>query len=154
MSSPAITFDPIGFVARYPEFAALTQAQLTAYFAEAALYCANDTCNPAFVAGVLGPLLNMLTAHIAWLYAPRTSDLPSPVGAVASPLVGRITTASEGSVSVSTTSDYPPGTPQWFQQTNYGSSYWAATAQFRTMRYVVGPRAFGYPGLRGYGGFS
>jgi hypothetical protein len=56
-------------------------------------------------------------------------------GQQASPLVGRIDNASEGSVAVATQNDYPPGTPQWFQQTKYGSDYWAASAPFRTMRY-------------------
>ena len=68
-----IVFDPAAFVARYPEFAGLTTAQLNAYFAETGLYCVNATWNPAYGAGVLGLMLNMLTAHIAWLYAPRAT---------------------------------------------------------------------------------
>ena len=138
-----IVFDPAAFVARYPEFAGLTTAQLNAYFAETGLYCVNATWNPAYGAGVLGLMLNMLTAHIAWLYAPRANGLPSAGGASASPLVGRVSSATEGSVSVSTESDYPPGSAQWYVQTSYGASYWAAAAPFRTMQYRGAVRRLG-----------
>ena len=155
-TTPPVVFDPAGFVARYPEFAALTTAQLTAYFSEACLYCANSTSNPAYCAGVLPQLLNMMTAHVAWLYAPQAGGLPAPTGSPASPLVGRITNASEGTVSVATANDYPPGSVQWYQQTTYGASYWAATAQFRTMQYRTSPRRLmgGWGAGFGRGGLS
>ena len=153
-TTPPVTFDPTGFVALYPEFAALTPTQLTAYFSEACLYCSNDVCNPAWGAGVLPQLLNMLTAHVAWLRAPTSGGLPAAQGAAPSSLVGRITSATEGTVSVGTTADYPPGSAQWYTSTTYGAAYWAATAQFRTMRFVRAPRrSYGY-GYRGYGGLS
>ena len=137
---PPIVFDQSGFVARYPEFGALSSAQLLSYFNEAGLYCANDTCNPAFNVGVLPTLLNMVTAHIAWLNAPRDgSGVPAQVGAPASPIVGRIANATEGSVSLATQNDYPPGSAQWWQQTKYGAAYWQASASFRTMRYAANP---------------
>ena len=79
-------------------------------------------------------LLGMVTAHIAALNAPLS-------GHPASTLVGRISSATEGSVTVATQNDYPPGTAQWWQQTKYGAAFWAASAQFRTARYVHGPRA-------------
>ena len=56
-----------------------------------------------------------------------------------SPLVGRITSATEGSVSVSTQFDVPPGSAQWFAQTLYGAEFWTATAAYRTMRYLPSP---------------
>lgn len=137
---PAVTFNYAGFIARYPEFAGLSTDQADAYFGEAGLYCTNETTNPAFPAGILPTLLNMLTAHIAWLNAPRDANgLPASSGAPASPIVGRISSASEGSVSVQTESQYPPGTAQWYQQTKYGAAYWAATAPYRTMRYAAQP---------------
>jgi hypothetical protein len=76
-------------------------------------------------------LLNMLTAHLAALYAGVNGQSPSP-------LVGRINTATEGSVSVGAAMDGVPGTAAWFLQTKYGASFWQATARYRTMRYVPG----------------
>ena len=83
----------------------------------------------------------MLTAHLAWLYAPRDANgNPASTGQIAPPLVGRISTASEGSVSVSTelTSSGSPS-EAFFSQTKYGLSFWQATAQFRTARYAARP---------------
>lgn len=77
-------------------------------------------------------LLNMATAHIAALNSPLN-------GQASSPLVGRITNASEGSVSVQTQFDVPPGSAQWWAQTKYGAAFYAATAQFRVMQYFPGP---------------
>ena len=87
----------------------------------------------------------MLAAHIAQLNAPQINGQPG-TGAGNAPapnIVGRIANASEGSVSVSTQLDLPPGSSQWFAQTKYGLAYWQATAAYRTMRYIPGPyRAF------------
>lgn len=139
-----VTFSHALWVARYPEFAAVSSDLGQLYFDEAGLYCANDPCNP--VGASLSALLYMMTSHIAWLNAPRDArGMPSTTGKPASPIVGRISTASEGSVSVSTENSYEPGTPQWYQQTTYGAAYWAATAGFRTMRYMAQPTVIGQP---------
>lgn len=141
--SPPVTFDPAAFVARYPEFAAVSPTLLGAYFEEAALYCSNSTANPAFPDGTLPTLLNMLTAHIAWLNAPRDADgNPASTGDPASPLVGRINSATEGSVTVQADiGDAAAGSPSqpWYMQTKYGAAYWAATAQYRTAFPVLNP---------------
>lgn len=134
-----VTFDYTAWVTRYPEFASPGGTQPVAsplaqeYFDEATLYQANNGAGPIRDAGQALRLLNMLTAHIASLNAPSAS------GDVAPNLVGRISSAGEGSVNVSSENNYPPGTPQWYQQTKYGAAWWAATAQFRTMRYRPGP---------------
>ena len=71
------------------------------------------------------------------------------------PLVGRVASASEGSVSVSL--EYASSTSvnqAWFFQTPYGAQFWQATAAYRQMRYVAPmPRNFnpwppggGWPG--------
>lgn len=129
------TFDYPTWAARYPEFSAVSSALAQAYFGEATLYLANDGTGPVQDAGQQLALLNMLTAHIAALNA-GTNGQP------ASPLVGRIAHASEGSVSVSTEMPAMPGSAAWFMQTKYGLSYWQATAQYRTMRYVPGRQPF------------
>lgn len=141
MADAPVTFNYGTWLQRYPEFKGVDQALATLYFNEASLYCVNSISNPAFPNGTLPALLNMLTAHIAWLNSPRdVNGNPASGGSQPpSPLVGRISQATEGSVSVSAESDYPPGTPQWYQQSRYGSAYWAATAPYRTARYAARP---------------
>lgn len=82
--------------------------------------------------------LNMLTAHIAALNASINGQSPSP-------LVGRISNASEGSVSVGVQMDLAPGSAQWFAQTKYGIAYWQASLQFRSMLYFPGPAPVANP---------
>lgn len=138
--TPAVTFNYSVWVARYPEFVNVGQPLAQSYFDDAGLYCANDACNPAFC--ILPTLLNMLTAHIAWLNAPRdAAGNPSSTGTQPAPsLVGRISAATEGSVSVTSEYDSDAGPSQaWFLQTKYGAAFWQATAQFRTMRYGARP---------------
>lgn len=124
-----VVFDYSTWRLRYPELAASVNDALAAlYFAEATLYLNNTPTSLVCDLPQRAMCLNMLTAHIAALNS-----------AASSPIVGRIASASEGSVSVSTENSYPPGTVQWYQQTKYGAAYWAATARFRTMRYIPSP---------------
>ncbi|TAL90909.1 MAG: DUF4054 domain-containing protein [Candidimonas sp.] len=136
MATGVVDFDYSGWSARYPEFSTSVSAGLAQqYFNEAQLYCDNTPCSPvtdASPGGQRAVFLNMLTAHIAALNAPLN-------GQPSSPLVGRINSAAEGSVSVQTQLDMPAGTAQWYTQTKYGIAYWTATAQFRMMQYVPGP---------------
>ena len=131
MATGIVTFDYILWAARYPELSAFVSQPLAqAFFNEATLYC--DNTPTSIVQDVVrrSTLLNMLTAHIAQLNA--------ALGAPSSQLVGRISSAGQGSVNVSTEMNFPPGSSQWFNQTKYGAAFWAATMQERTMRYVPG----------------
>jgi hypothetical protein len=133
---PPVVFNYATWIARYPEFSCISQALAQEYFNEANLYCANNTCNPAFSSGTLPTLLNMLTAHIASLNAPLASGQPS------SSIVGRVDQAAEGSVNVhADMGDADAGSPSqaWYLQTKYGAAYWYATAVYRTARYVANP---------------
>lgn len=133
MTAGIVTFNFATWAARYPNLAAwVNESIATMYFAEATLYCDNTPCSPVCNLTQRAMFLNMLTAHIAQLNANINGQAPSG-------LVGRISSASEGSVSVSVENNYPAGTVQWFQQTPYGSSYWAASAQFRMALYMPGP---------------
>ena len=120
--------------ARYPELAAyVPQPTAQLFFNEATLYCDNTATSPitdSSVGGQREMLLYMLTSHIIALNA--------NLGAAPSPLVGRIASANQGSVSVSVENNYAPGSAQWFQQSKYGSAFWAATKQFRKFLYVHG----------------
>lgn len=150
----SVAFDYTGWLVRYPEFTSVEEPLAQAYFDEATLYCDNTEVSivpydPLALPPVItrATLLNMLTAHIAALYS-------GVGGAGSSGLVGRISSATEGSVNVSAENNYPAGTPQWYQQTKYGSSFWAATAQWRTMLYRPQASRFGFQPLPEDVGYS
>lgn len=127
-----VSFDYSAWAARYPELStSVPQPLAQQYFNEATLYCDNTPCSIVTDLVMRAVLLNMLTAHIAALNAPLN-------GQSSSPLVGRINSATEGSVSVGTQLDMPPGSAQWYSQTKYGLAFWQATVQFRSMQYVPG----------------
>ena len=130
-----VSFDYAGWIARYPEFALVNEPTANAYFAEAQVYHDNSGVGEPTDATVQLVLLNMMTAHIASRYAIIAGVAPSP-------LVGRISSATEGSVSVGVEGfgNALPGSQVWFSQTKYGLDYWFATTPYRTMRYVPGPR--------------
>lgn len=140
MGAGPVTFSYDSWIARYPEFATVSEATATEYFAEAGLYCDNTAESPVQDATQLLMLLNMVTAHIAALNAGIN-------GQPASPLVGRISQATEGSVSVTSEMLLQPGSAAWFQQTKYGAGFWAATMQYRSFQYrAPRPRNFNpYP---------
>lgn len=126
-----VVFDPAAFKARYPEFSTVDDGTLTAYFYEATLYLNNSESSLVTDVTQRSVLLNMAVAHLAALYSGVSGQAPSQ-------LVGRITQASEGSVSVSSDIGPVSNSSAWWMQTKYGASYWAATAPYRTMRYRSG----------------
>jgi hypothetical protein len=126
-----VAFDIVAFRARYPEFASVPDATLVAYFSEAGLYLNNTDTSLVTDTGIRSTLLNMLTAHIAALNSGVNGQAPSDI-------VGRVSQASEGSVSVSADMGVVTGSAAWFLQTKYGAAYWQASAAFRTFRYVTG----------------
>jgi hypothetical protein len=131
MTAGVVVFDYPTWAARYPELAASVGAPLAAmYFAEAGLYCDNAATSIISDLTRRALILNMLTAHIAALNA-SVNGQPAPG------LVGRIASATEGSVTVS--ADYQvPGTAAWYAQTRYGAAAWQAMASNRTAFFVPG----------------
>ncbi len=122
-----VVFNPAAFIARYPEFAAVSPTLLGDYFTEATIYCNNTDQSPVTDIAVRTIFLNMLTAHIAAL-----ADASRPVG--------RIDSATEGSVSAHMAySNAVAGTMAWYIQTQYGASYWTASKPFRAFQYVPQP---------------
>ena len=126
---------------RYPEFSNVNAQQAQMYWEEATTYCRNDGGGPVGDIVTQTIMLNMLTAHIAYLavgtggIVANGTQLSSP-GQAPTPLVGRVSSASEGSVSVSTDNGSQPGSAAWFQQTQYGSAYWSLMSQFRSFQWV------------------
>lgn len=127
-----VTFDATAFKVRYPLFAGVDDAFLSACFDDAGLYLSNTDTSPVQNVTTRQQLLWMLTAHIAYLNGALNPGQPMPVG--------RTSSATEGSVSVGL--DYgtmTPGTGPWFNQTQWGASFWQATSSLRGMRYIPRP---------------
>jgi len=137
-------FNPAAFVGRYPEFAAAYSANPTLFasmFSEAGLYLNNTDCSVVQDVTLRSVLLNMVTAHIAFLSGLLTADgQPRPVG--------RVSAANEGAVGA--TFDFTPATPgsgAWFAQSQYGAAFWQATTCYRGMKYFANPtRVEGFTG--------
>lgn len=130
----------------FPQFwSTVTEAAFDAViFPLAQQYCPNDGSGQAQSTLSQTNLLGLMCSHIAQLLYGTESQ-------GAAQLVGRISNATEGSVSV--TAEMPPAgdaTQAWLQQTQFGLMYWAACAPYRTMQYVAGPRRRFSPRYRGY----
>lgn len=139
------------FLTAYPNFSAVPDATLEAQFNIATIYLRNDGTSPIKTASLQTALMYMLTAHLLQL-AFGADGAGAVPGGQSPGLVGRVSNASEGSVSVGL--DYP-ATPNnaWFLQTPYGANFWQATANFRRGRYLQGPTRFGTGiGAGGFGG--
>jgi hypothetical protein len=129
------------WVGQFPMFGAISEPQATGFFNRATNIWANDGTGPVCNATQQESLLNLLTAHIAWLSAFRDANgLPSSTGTIPPPsAVGRVSNASEGSVSVALDmGDATAGSPSepWYLQTQWGSEFWFSTSQFRTAVWV------------------
>jgi hypothetical protein len=134
------SFDYATWSVRYAALAVVVAEPLaTLYFGEAGLYL--DNTDGSYVCDLVerATLLNMLTAHIA---AVNGATAAGQAG-----IVGRISSVTEGSVTIASEYQVPPGSAAWYAQTPYGAQYWAATAKYRTMQYAPGPRPYlGVPG--------
>jgi hypothetical protein len=118
---------------RYPELVQyVPEGMANAYFAEATLYLDNSDRSPVQDVTRRGLILGMIVAHIAKLNAPVNDGETQQ-------LVGRISNAAEGSVSVATAMTVP-GTAEWFAQTQPGIAAYQALASTRTFRYFTGGR--------------
>ena len=140
-SSPPVVFDYETWVAMFPVFAPLSAAQGNAYFIRATTSIVGNSCsNPAFGDGKLEGMIYLATSHVAWLSCPKdASGNPSATGTPPSPLVGRISNATEGSVSVQTEWEVGGSQTQfdaYLQQTPFGVELLAAIAPYRTARYL------------------
>ena len=64
-----VIFDPAAFKLRYPEFSSVDDALLQQYFTQATIYLDNTDFSRVSDLAVRAMLLNMLVAHIAFLYS-------------------------------------------------------------------------------------
>lgn len=134
-------FDYTVWAARYPALAAdVDEAQANELFADAGLYLDNTDGSIVADPVIRLRLLNMVVAHLATLEGAGNGGQPSGG-------VGRVSSATEGSVSANFDTGLEPGTAAWWNQTSYGFSFWAATKRYRSMHYRPGPRPiFNPPG--------
>jgi hypothetical protein len=130
-----VEFDYDAWVALFPEFSEVSAAQASSYFALATIYHRNDGIGPVEDATAQAMYLNLMTAHIAQVF--QTEN-----GQSVSEMVGRITSATQGSVTLSTDGTGFERVDPWLAQTKYWLSYWYAMKPYWTFRYIPGPRRF------------
>jgi hypothetical protein len=130
-----VEFDYERWARRYPELAGDVPSTLAQeLFDEAGVaYLSNSPRSVVSDLGQRAVLLNMVVAHIAALGG------AGQVGG-ASGAVGRVTSATEGDVSVELDAGPSSASSAFWLQTPYGFRFWQATASYRTMRYVPGPQ--------------
>lgn len=125
-----VTFDAAAFKVAYPAFAGLSDPVLTANFGMATLQMNNSCCSAVKDAPTRALLLNLLVAHISALLNGANGQPPQGI-------VGRVSQASEGAVSVS--ADYSSSvndSEAYYIQTPWGAQYWQSTLPYRTARYI------------------
>ncbi|MGV3346409.1 DUF4054 domain-containing protein [Enterobacteriaceae bacterium LUAb1] len=128
-----VTLNISTFRAMFPEFSTISDAILPFLFDQATDYLNNSEYSLVKDAVKRERLLYLLMAHLAYM---RYGDANGNGGPG---MVGRISSATEGSVSVS--SDLGGFDPRyaWYTQSPYGLDFWQATKIYRMANY--------YPGL-------
>jgi hypothetical protein len=144
-TSGIVVFDPAKFALWFPPFAAVPEGQAQGYFYRATNLCDNTACSPITDTNQREYLIYLAMAHLLSLAGLQ----PGSGTGVPTGLVGRVSSASEGSVSVSTeySGSGTPGESFW-TQTPWGAEWWQATAQFRQMQYYIGPQPYREPYLQ------
>ncbi len=163
-----VTFSYPVWIAQFPFFAGVAQSDVIqtyfdpssqqtltlGYLGLAQLYVRNDGGGPVSNPNIQLNLLNLAVCHIAFINSPQTNGVPTTGGLEPAPgVVGRISTATEGSVTVNAELPQPPsGTAAWWNQTQWGAQAYQLMAAYRTMRYLPGRvRNFGPYGYPGFG---
>ena len=149
-----VQFSYAGWQSTFPEFGNISSGAATGFFNRAVMIHRNDGGGPIDNPTTQLNLLNLVVAHLAWLNSPRDANgLPSSTGTEPAPaLVGRITSAGQGSVNVSVDAGQPQiSSEAWWQQSRFGAEYWTSSEPFRIARYMrgrtrrFGPRPGGSP---------
>lgn len=130
MAEGVVEFNVAEFREMYPTITVqvATDAQLEMFFLEAELLFNNTPQSCVKDLKKRKIYLYLVVAHLA--------TLQSQVDA-GNMLVGRLSSASEGSVSISSEYGTLGNSEKWWVQTPYGAKFWQMTAIFRTSLYVV-----------------
>lgn len=126
--SGVVVFDPAEFRLLYPSIAA-TDEQLEMYFAMAETFLDNTECSIVKDLDARKTMLYLLVAHIALLSQQAENG---------NPVVGRISNATEGTVSVGLDYGTMGNNERWYLQTPWGAMYWQMSKKYRSMVYRLG----------------
>jgi hypothetical protein len=127
-----VTLDIPKFRAIFPEFSDVTDVQLQFLFDEATDYLNNSEYSVVPEYAKRERLLYLLMAHLAWI---RYGDAKGNGG---SGFVGRISSATEGSVSVGSELGAMSVGTAWYTQSPYGLAFWQATKVYRMAKWYPG----------------
>ncbi|GBQ07293.1 DUF4054 domain-containing protein [Saccharibacter floricola] len=135
MTAGVVEFSYTDWAAAFPDLAqSVKEPQARMLFRQACLFLNNTAFSMVKDVEERQDLLWLLMAHIAQLGLNASGSGRSGTQGG----VGRIASASRGSVSVSFDGAGLPSKAGWFTQTQYGLTYWQATAQYRQMRMIPG----------------
>lgn len=123
-----VVFDVDKFRSVYPN-AKGTDVQLDMMFTKAGMLLRNDRFSCVKDLKEREMLLYLLVAHMAMLQA-NTEEGNSAVG--------RASSATEGSVSISMDYGATTNAEKWYTQTPYGAEYWQLTSRYRSFLYTLG----------------
>jgi hypothetical protein len=123
-----VVFDLVEFRALYPSITAI-DAQLEDYFAMAETFLDNTACSVVKDLSARKRMLYLLVAHIAML---------TGMAEKGNPVVGRISNATEGTVSVALDYGTMGNNERWYLQTPWGAMYWQLTKRYRSAVYRMG----------------
>lgn len=126
--SGVVVFNPAEFRLLYPSITA-TDEQLEMYFAMAETFLDNTECSIVKDLDARKTMLYLLVAHIAVLSQQAENG---------NPVVGRISNATEGTVSVGLDYGTMGNNERWYLQTPWGAMYWQLTKKYRSMVYRLG----------------
>ncbi len=125
--SGVVIFDVAEFRSFYPNIKA-TDAQLEMFFYEAEIMLNNTEKSCIKDLKKRKVLLYLIVAHLATLQGQIDAG---------NALVGRVSSASEGSVSVSSDYGSMGNSERWWLQSPYGAKYWQLTMPYRSALYIV-----------------
>ena len=126
--SGVVVFDSSEFRLLYPSISA-TDEQLEMYFAMAETFLDNTECSIVKDLDARKTMLYLLVAHIALLSQQAENG---------NPVVGRISNATEGTVSVGLDYGTMGNNERWYLQTPWGAMYWQMSKKYRSMVYRLG----------------
>ncbi|NNS07336.1 DUF4054 domain-containing protein [Erwinia sp. JH02] len=127
-----VVLDIPKFRAMFPEFSNVTDETLPFLFDQATDYLNNSDFSLVDDVIKRERLLYLLMAHLASV---RYGDANGNGG---TGMVGRISSASEGSVSVSSDAGQVEFRYMWYTQSQYGMEFWQATKVYRMANYYPG----------------
>lgn len=129
--SNIFVFDPTTFKLAYPQFKNFTDEQLEWFFEEVEGTVLDNSETSCLSVKLRKKLFYWLVAHQA--------ELQGRINSGNSSLVGRVSTATQGTVSISTDfTSSPTAMSQWLNQTPYGQKYYAFTSPYRSVLLIGG----------------